>query len=533
MRAPAVVIRSLAVVLASASAAFAPLPVAAATPTAPAVTALPTAAAPTPPAVAHTHDGAVRGSVHDGYRTYEGIPYAAPPVGALRWTAPRPPSPWTGVRDARHTAPACAQPDGEVRGGSTAEDCLYLNVTAPDAATPARPRPVVVWLHGGGFTTGTGSSYEAHRMAVRGHVVVVTVNYRLGALGFLTRPGLAGSGTFGLADQQAALRYVRADIAAYGGDPRNVTLAGQSAGAYSVCAQLASPSAAGLFHRAIIESGPCSGQPERPFAPSAYPRATAAAAGAELTAKVGCAKAAHPLVCLRKVSPARLLAHQGIDQHPVHGTPLLPKDPASALATGGLRRMPVLLGSNHDEGNVWAAGIMGAGTVVTPETWPDVVRSYIPDPARTPEVVRAYPVTADNGGPVFGAVVGDSNYACPTASTARRLAGRMPVWRYEFSDPHAPRPTTTEPPFPLGATHTTELPYLFDLGGRPRALTEPQKRLADTMIGYWTRFARSGDPNGDGAPRWPRTGVQTLLPDRVGPTRPGTGHHCDVWADQP
>ncbi|MFB0615043.1 carboxylesterase/lipase family protein [Streptomyces sp. AGS-58] len=510
--------RSVAVILTSALAVLASLPV---------------TAAPNAPVVVRTRDGAVRGTVHGGYRTFEGIPYAAPPVGALRWTAPRPPTSWTGVRDARHAAPACAQPDGEVRGGSTAEDCLYLDVTAPDTATSAHPQPVVVWLHGGGFTTGAGSSYEAHRMAVRGNVVVVTVNYRLGALGFLARPGLAGSGTFGLADQQAALRYVRAGIAAFGGDPGNVTLAGQSAGAYSVCAQLASPRAAGLFHRAVIESGPCSGRPEQPFAPSAYPRATAEAAGAQLTADVGCAEAAHPLACLREVPPSQLLAHQGIDQHPAYGTPLLPRDPAAALATGDMRSMPVLLGSNHDEGNVWAAGIMRAGTVVTPATWPDVVGSYLPDPARTAEVVHAYPVTADSAGPVFGAVIGDSNYACPTAHTARRLAGRMPVWRYEFADPNAPRPTTTEPPFPLGATHTTELPYLFDLGGRPRPLTEPQKHLADTMIGYWTRFARSGDPNGDNAPRWPRTGVQTLLPDGTGPTRPDTDHHCGIWTGRP
>ncbi len=162
-----------------------------------------------------THDGLVRGAAHDrwavgaGYRTFEGIPYAAPPVDRLRWAPPRRAAPWTGVRDATRPANACPQLAGEVPGGSTDEDCLHLNITTPDGAGPTRPRPVIVWLHGGGFTTGAGSSYDAHRLATRGDVVVVTVNYRLGALGFLAHSGLPGSGTFGLADQQAALRWVR------------------------------------------------------------------------------------------------------------------------------------------------------------------------------------------------------------------------------------------------------------------------------------------------------------------------------------
>ncbi len=159
-----------------------------------------------------TSHGVVRGAAHDGYRTFEGIPYAAPPVGSLRWAPPHRTVPWSGVRDATRPASACPQPAGEVPGGSTDEDCLHVNVTTPDGTGPAHPRPVIVWLHGGGLTTGAGSSYDAHRMATRGDVVVVTVDYRLGALGFLAHSGLPGSGTFGLADQQAALRWVRAEI---------------------------------------------------------------------------------------------------------------------------------------------------------------------------------------------------------------------------------------------------------------------------------------------------------------------------------
>ncbi|MFG3025018.1 carboxylesterase/lipase family protein [Streptomyces sp. NPDC048254] len=477
-----------------------------------------------------THAGVVRGAAHDGYRTFEGIPYAEPPVGGLRWAPPRPAAPWPGVRDATRPASACPQPAGEVPGGSADEDCLHLNITTPDGAGPARPRPVIVWLHGGGFTTGAGSSYDAHRMATRGDVVVVTVDYRLGALGFLAPGGLPGSGTFGLADQQAALRWVRTEIGAFGGDTHNVTLAGESAGGYSVCAQLASPAAAALFDRAIIESGPCTGRPDRPFAPSSVPLSTARATGADLAAEVGCGSAHDVVDCLRRVAVSRLLAAQDTDQQPAYNTPLLPSDPAAAIAAGRFPRVPVLIGNNHDEGNGWAAGIVQAGNPVTPGTWPDVVSAFFPSPGQAKAIVREYPVHRTDGGPVFGAVIGDANFACPTARTGGLLAARVPVWRYEFADEHAPSLTPGTPPFPLGAPHASELPYLFDLGGRPRDLTAAQRRLADTMIDYWTRFARTADPNGPSSPPWPRQTVLSLAPDHVVPTRTAElRHHCTFW----
>ncbi|MFI0514727.1 carboxylesterase/lipase family protein [Streptomyces sp. WSLK1-5] len=495
-------------------------------------TAVPASASPSAPpsTIVHTRDGIVRGAVHDGYRTYEGIPYAAPPVGRLRWAPPRRPAPWSGVRDATRPASACPQQAGEVPGGSTDEDCLHLGVTTPDGARPARPRPVVVWLHGGGLTTGAGSSYDAHRMATRGDVVVVTVDYRLGALGFLAHDGLPGSGTFGLADQQAALRWVRSEIGAFGGDARNVTLAGESAGGYSVCAQLASPAAAGLFDRAIIQSGPCTGRPDRSFAPSSVPLSTARAAGARLAAEVGCGSARDVLSCLRHVRVPRLLAAQAVDQQPAHTTPLLPADPAAAIAGGRFHHVPVLIGDNRDEGNGWAAGIVQAGHPVNPDTWPDVVSAFFPSPGEARAIVREYPVHRSGGGPVFGAVIDDGDFACPTAATGDLLAAHVPVWRYEFADEHAPPLTPGTPPFPLGASHASELPYLFDLGGLPRDLTAAQRRLADAMIGYWTRFARTGDPGGPSSPRWPRRTVLSLAPDHVVPTRTERlRHHCGFW----
>ncbi|KOV71856.1 MULTISPECIES: carboxylesterase/lipase family protein [unclassified Streptomyces] len=491
-------------------------------------------APPAPPApdaatVVRTHHGLVRGVHRDGYRTFAGIPYAAPPVGILRWAPPAPAAAWSGTRDATRPASSCPQAAGEVPAGSTDEDCLHLNVTTPDGGGTAHPRPVVVWLHGGGFTTGAGSSYDAHRMAVRGDVVVVTVNYRLGALGFLAHSRLAGSGTFGLADQQAALRWVRTEIGAFGGDAHNVTLAGESAGGYSVCAQLTSPAAAGLFDRAIVQSGPCTGRPERPFAPSSVPLPAARAAGADFAAKAGCGSAHDVLTCLRHVKVSRLLAAQSADQQPANGTPLLPRDPAAAIADGHFHRVPVLIGHTRDEGNGWAAGIIQAGHPVTPETWPDVVSSFFP-PGQARAIVREYPVHRTDGGPVFGAVIGDADFACPTARTGRLLAARVPVWRYEFADEHAPPLTPGTPPFPLGAPHASELPYLFDLGGRPRDLTAAQHQLADTMIDYWTRFARGGDPNGPSSPHWPRRAVLSLAPDHIVATRTTPlRHHCAFW----
>ena len=494
--------------------------------------ATPSSAGTTPAPTVRIHDGFLRGTAHQGYRTFDGIPYAAPPLGTRRWAPPAAPAPWPGVRDAAEPASPCPQPNGEIPGGSIDEDCLYLNVTAPDDAAPAHPRPVIVWLHGGGFTTGAGSSYDAHRLATRGDVVVVTVNYRLGILGFLAHSGLPGSGTFGLADQQAALRWVRNEIGAFGGDARDVTLAGESAGGYSVCAQLASPAAAGLFDRAIIESGPCTGRPDRPFAPSSVPLSTADGTGADFAAKAGCGSDPDAVTCLRRITDvSQLLSLQGVDQQPAYDTPLLPLDPAQAIASGRFRRVPVLIGNNHDEGNGWAAGIVQAGYPVTPDTWPDVAATFFPGPGQAPAIVAEYPVrgTAD-GGPVFGAVIGDADFACPTARTAGLLAARAPVWRYEFADEHAP-PTVPGPtPFPLGAPHASELPYLFDLGGRPRDLTAAQHRLADTMIDYWARFARTGDPNAPASPHWPRHAVLSLAPDHIVPTSTTQiQHHCAFW----
>ena len=227
--------------------------------------------------IAVTRDGAVQGFFADGVDKFLGIPYAAPPVGSLRWRPPQAPAPWHGVRGATTLPPACPQLANSNGPRSENEDCLYLSVYVPqgqrragDAGRhdgPDRGLPVLFWIHGGGLTTGTGNQHDGTLMATTNHIIVVSINYRLGVLGFLALPSLSAeasdhaSGDYGLLDQEAALRWTRANIAAFGGDPRDVTIAGESAGAYSVCSLLTSPPARGLFARAVMESGSCTSTP--------------------------------------------------------------------------------------------------------------------------------------------------------------------------------------------------------------------------------------------------------------------------------
>lgn len=492
----------------------------------------------------HTDHGPVQGIVKDGYRTFQGIPYAAPPKDALRWHSPVSPQPWSKPRDATKPASACPQRPAEVPNGSENEDCLYLNVTTPTTTKPARPKPVMVWLHGGGYTVGAGDSYRAERLATGGDVVVVTVNSRLGIFGFFGHPGLADSGTFGLQDQQAALRWVQHNVAAFGGDPHNVTLAGESSGGYSVCAQLTSPSAAHLFNKAIIQSGPCVASETRPFAPYALPRATVEKHGLQAATDLHCSS----IACLRGKSVKELLAQEQRQEEtepntgfvaPAFGTPILPRDPAQAIARGDFHRTPVLMGNNRDEGMGTAAFAVAYGGPITKASWPEDLKSFFPDPAKAAQVRQHYPVNDDNGGPVFGTLLGDWNFACPTVDSKRMLAARVPVYSYEFSDPDAPNVLgLPNPPFPIGPAHTTELGYLFDIGGRHQNFTPAQEQLADTMIGYWSRFVHTGDPNG-GGPRWDRFRPSDSTP-RTLSLAPGSGgikpvaeaaeHQCEFWS---
>ncbi|MGW7594748.1 carboxylesterase/lipase family protein, partial [Streptomyces rubiginosohelvolus] len=339
-----------------------------------------------------TAEGPVRGAVAGAVRTFQGIPYAAPPTGERRWKKPRPVRPWSGTLDARTPGSACAQPADQpisIAGGG-GEDCLYLNVTTP-AVRSARPRPVIVWIHGGSFAYGDGASYGAAKLAAaRQGAVVVTVNYRLGAFGFLSAPGLRAPANLGLLDQQAALRWVARNAGAFGGDPENVTLMGQSGGGYSVCAQMVSPGARGLFHKAILQSAGCVG-PDGTFT-----RAEAEEQGEAVVAAAlgGGAEAKDVDSRLRALSTADLVAasvsgHDGF--RPVVDGEVVPEAPARAIAAGRFARVPVLHGSTHDE----MSGLAGldelmTGKPLTAEGYAEKVADRFG--ADAPAVLAEYPV---------------------------------------------------------------------------------------------------------------------------------------------
>lgn len=493
--------------------------------------------------VVETRSGTVRGEVMQGYQQFLGIPYAAPPVGDLRWRAPRPVEPWSGVRDATRPSPSCPQtgiPGTTVTAGPTSEDCLYLNVTIPASRRFDGPLPVMVWIHGGGFASGAGADYQPGRLVRTGEVMVVTVNYRLGAFGFFGYPGLADSGTFGLQDQQQALRWVRENAAAFGGDPNNITVFGQSAGAMSVCAHLTNRASASLFDKAILQSGTCDASwPSNMVWPTMGPfrqfasMAEVEALGRSVAEQLGCTEPG-ALDCLRALAPERFLEVWPVSR-PAYGNAFLPKDPAFALRAGEAASVPIIWGAARDE---WrsSAGSFEAAEGFTREKYERFLEQAFG--ARAADVLAAYPPEQYEGvAYAWAAASTDSAWSCPTLAAAEQASARAPVYAFEFADRDAPNPAYKIPDgFDLGAAHATDLLYLFDLGPTRVSFTPPQHALSELMIRYWTTFARTGDPNHPSAPAWPRFDAAKdgtfleLVPD-PGP-RPvdfAARHHCDLW----
>ena len=433
------------------------------------------------PAVVQTDAGPVRGTVTDDHRLFQGIPYAASTAGELRWRPPQPVRPWTQVRDATRPGPMCPQQRSSyAEVASLAEDCLCLNVVVPRTAGPQRP--VMVWIHGDG-AIGAGSFFDARRLATVGDVMVVTINYRLGIFGAFGYPGLEGSGAFGLQDQQAALGWVARNAASFGGDPGNVTVFGESYGGLSASAHLVAPGSAGLFQRAIVQSGfalmdlPAGGIfPGLPAVAWYGWRASAEveALGAAVAAQLGCADAATALACLRGVPVPELFAHAQPFQPFGFGNRVLPEVPAQALRDGRFHRVPVISGGTRDE--------------------------------------------------------------------HRLLAQQVPVYAYEFADRQAPMYLPFPDDFPPGAFHAAEVPYLFPDQPFQAASTPEQRRLSDQMMRYWASFARTGDPNGPDLPPWPPFDdarpvphVQSLAPgpDGIRPVDYAAEHQLDFWSSLP
>lgn len=457
--------------------------------------------------MAHGAHAAVRTSTGrlEGVRTgdltvYRGVPFAAPPVGDLRWKAPQPAPSWRGVRTATAFAPACPQTGVSIPGETppaTSEDCLYLNVWAP--AQRSGPLPVLVWIHGGGFTNGATAMplYDGGAIARRG-VVVVTVAYRLGPLGFLAHPELtaesprATSGNYGLMDQLAALQWVQRNIAAFGGDPRRVTVAGQSAGAMSVSILMASPQARGLFHRAIGQSGGFFEPVE--LAPG-YVLASAENAGVAYAL----ARSATSLAELRRAPVEALLGRgAGAVSHPVIAPGVLPEAPYEVFAAGRQAPVPLLVGSNAEE----ARAFLDPANVRAAAFAADVRARFGPLPRG---IVEAYPFRTDAEAQAARlALETDLRFGWNAWAWGRLHAAQGAALVYAYRFDHAPPYPAGSAQAGWGAAHFAELWYMFGhLAGEPWPWRDSDRQLSETMIGYWANFVRTGDPNGPGLPPWP------------------------------
>ena len=469
--------------------------------------------------VVETSYGKVEGVVGQrGVLAYKGIPYAKPPVGELRFKPPQPSEPWDGTLKALHFGPSAPQTTDDLSSSAErkqSEDCLYLNVWTP--GENGKRRPVMVWIHGGGFTNGSGGEdwYEGSAFADRGDVVVVTINYRLGALGFLSLGGTGGqeyasSGNLGLLDQVASLEWVRDNIAAFGGDPDNVTIFGESAGGMSVCTLMGTPAAKGLFRRAIAESGAAN-----------LVRGAEYASG--ITGKFMAAAGVTDIDGLKSLSVEQIIETQGsfLSGEPPGGTPfgptidgsVLPEPPLHAIAKGSAAGVDLLIGTNLDEVRFWIIG-----TPVLTVAPLEYTLDYLPMlkealGANVASIKASYssrrPDATD--GDITMAVTTDAMFRVPAVRVAEAQSANRPNTRmYIFTWPSPVRDGI------LGACHAIEIPFVFNALHVSRSVEllgpNPPQELADAIQDAWIAFARTGDPGGSrggGIPGWPAYDRQT------------------------
>lgn len=442
---------------------------------------------------------------NDDVSIFRNVPFAAPPIGARRWRPPVPVPDWQGVRDATAYSPACLQPVGDglamfgpPKGAALSEDCLYLNVWTP-ARTTGEKRPVMVWIHGGAFRVGAPDNpmYNAVNLSKAG-VIVVSFNYRLNVLGSFAHPALTAasgqnaSGNYSLMDQIAALRWVRKNIAGFGGDAGNVTVFGESAGSRSIAVLMASPLAEGLFDRAICQSGA--------LRDVSLPLAAREAMGLEIAARLGCDTADDPLATLRAKPWQELCDAVTLDNNPIVDGWVVPDDPCALYAEGRIHRVPTIIGVNADEGTMFTQ--MDPDRFETAEKYRAFLTEKFGDEAGA--IFDEYPAATDAAAlDAIARLSTDQRMALPARTHARLLSkAGIPNWSYFF---------THVPPWRggrvMGAHHGAEIPYIFgsgvkcgQFGSYPNA---EEQALSDTMIGYWTNFAAKGDPNGPGLPHWP------------------------------
>jgi para-nitrobenzyl esterase len=459
-----------------------------------------------------------------GVNAFLGIPFAAPPVGDLRWREPQPVKPWDGVRKATEFGPRAMQgsiySDMVFRDTGPSEDCLYLNVWTP-AKSKGEKLPVMVWIYGGGFHAGGTSEprQDGGHLATKG-VVVVSMNYRLGVFGFFSHPELSaesghGSGNYGIMDQTEALRWVQRNIAAFGGDPGNVTIFGESAGSYSVSIQMATPTAKGLFQKAIGESGSMVGTRRIPA--HVLTLAEAEKNGVQFAKSMG----AKSLAELRSKSSMEVmraaLQDKTLKDSVVVDGYVLPKDVYTLYAEGAQARVPLLAGWNADESRVYA--VFGSKRP-TAKSFSDAVRAEYAELADA--VLRLYPArTDDEAVRSAGDLAGDRFIVSSTWNwiEMQLKTGDSPIYRYQFDraipiEPGAEVNGSPVTAADVGAPHAGEIPYVFGASGaNPRAPWEAEDhRLSDVMETYWTNFAKKGNPNGVGVPDWPRYAAKDNYP---------------------
>ncbi|MDI3290476.1 carboxylesterase/lipase family protein [Polyangium sp. 15x6] len=473
-----------------------------------------------------TDKGPVAGTFKGQTNVFLGIPYAAPPVGALRWKPPVPAAAWSAPLDATAYGPACLQSSeaGKLAPG-TSEDCLTLNVWAP--ANPASEKaPVLFWIHGGAFAAGSGRDFDGQALSEATGAVVITINYRLGPLGFLALPDLSAedashpsSGMYGIEDQHAALVWAKANVQAFGGDPDNVTIFGQSAGGISTCLHLLSPQSKGLFQRAILESGTCT--------TAAITKQQAEATGAGFTDALGCSNAVDRLSCLRGKTSEEVLFAVAAGWFPFADGFNIPESPQKMLADGNFTKVPTLLGTNKNEG--------GGGLPIPDDaTYAATLESFFP--GKSAEIMAMYP-SASYGSPgaAFAEVFGDVTMVCPTRMTAQALS-KAGVVTYLYRFVHEPLGAA------LGTPHSAELPFIFGgwenvgnigFGDESLTFTPEQKQLSSVMQSYWFNMAKSGDPNSAGAAAWPQYDAvsdQNIVLDLTPSTQAGLKKdHCNFW----
>jgi para-nitrobenzyl esterase len=477
--------------------------------------------APKPPSV-RTKDGRIVGKTVNDVNEFLGVPYAAAPVGARRWRPPVAHGRFASTFEATSFSSACIQP-----GPYGSEDCLFLNVYAPESAGPSSSLPVMVYIHGGGLVKGDSSQFDPTWLVEQG-VIVVTINYRLGYFGFFAQSAIDAEkhvhdlyGNYGLMDQQFALQWVKKNIASFGGNSAQVTIFGESAGGESVYSNVASPTAAGLFRGAISESGADVFQslfmPVIPLATAETTGTPAVPSGSAIASSLGCTTH-HIAACLRAVSADSIAAIEPNTVHPFVDGTVLTQTPSAAFAAGEFNRVPMISGSNHDEYRYFVAEDYDLmGMPLTDAEYPMAVSQTVRQSEMSTLVESLvntdYPLSAYPPPPGYsvsaplalGALGTDFMFACSARNANLSLAAYVPVYAYEFNDENSPPPpmfASSMLSFPLGDCHTVELQYLFMMG---TDFMMNELTLSQTMIEYWTQFAKTLNPNPSTVPAsWPQ-----------------------------